>query len=342
MSTARTTALALGALLLAAHAATAAIIGPYTANANTLHLYHFDSDLDGVTSDSATSGAIDVTLFGGETPPVLVPSAPATLVAGFTGFGNAMNTHDGTSDGNGAHRKGAFGGEEVATTSILGANHATSGFTMEAVVRFDLDPTATFAQPMEIISGEDDGALGDRVFQWRLVRNTISSVTGWRMEIARLAGGTGNESVFGLIPTTGPDALVQNSHYHVAVSYDGNAATAGNVQMHWTLMDASRELTNVLSGLHGNGSGINGNGFLDADFADTTPDYAIGNELRNSNPPSGSGAGEVENWEGLIDEVRITGGALASHQMMFVPEPGSIVLAMIALFSLGAMVRKLR
>ena len=48
------------------------------------------------------------------------------------------------------------------------------------------------------------------------------------------------------IPTTGPDAIVSNSWYHVAVAYNGDENTADNITFYWTLLDTSRTNANVI------------------------------------------------------------------------------------------------
>src|SRR6266705_5110629 len=76
------------AILFFSFNARASIVGPYTADANTLHLWHVDEG--SVPSiDSATAGGTNlVSLLNGATLGNL----------SYTGFGNALNTVDGGQD----------------------------------------------------------------------------------------------------------------------------------------------------------------------------------------------------------------------------------------------------
>src|SRR5688572_5092322 len=75
--------LPLVAFSLVASSAHAALLGPYTADANTLHLWHLDEAATPCV-DSAIGGTNLTALFGG-----------AMLnTASFPGFGTALNTRD--------------------------------------------------------------------------------------------------------------------------------------------------------------------------------------------------------------------------------------------------------
>ena len=50
------------------------------------------------------------------------------------------------------------------------------------------------------------------------------------------------------IPTNGPDAIVSNAWYHVAVTYNGSANTASNLLFYWTLLDPSRTNADCIYG----------------------------------------------------------------------------------------------
>ena len=62
-----------------------------------------------------------------------------------------------------------------------------------------------------------------------------------------LVGGGAAQVIQTQVPITGPDAIVSNSWYHVAVSYNGIASTAGDVKIYWTLLDPSRTVANRLA-----------------------------------------------------------------------------------------------
>ena len=78
--------------------AQAAIVGPYTADGNTLHLWHMDAGAVPVP-DAVASGAVNLaTLANG-----------ATLGnASFTGFTSALNTLDGGQGATAAGNKDAY------------------------------------------------------------------------------------------------------------------------------------------------------------------------------------------------------------------------------------------
>jgi hypothetical protein len=68
--------------------AQSAILGPYSSDANTLHLWHMDTGVPVI--DAVSSGGTNLTVAGGG----------ATLTdASFPGFGTALNTVDGGQGG---------------------------------------------------------------------------------------------------------------------------------------------------------------------------------------------------------------------------------------------------
>ena len=77
-------------------AAQAVIVGPYTADAYTLHLYHMDANP--VPDAVVTGGTNLVKLLGGA----------ALGVASYSGFGTALNTLDGGQNGVAAQIKMPF------------------------------------------------------------------------------------------------------------------------------------------------------------------------------------------------------------------------------------------
>ncbi|MSR65789.1 MAG: hypothetical protein EXS24_00240 [Pedosphaera sp.] len=116
------------------------------------------------------------------------------------------------------------------------------------------------------------------------------------MEFVGIVGA--NYTVIAPIPTNGPDAIVSNSWYHVAVTYDGNEGAAGNFKVYWTLMDPSRTSANLIY-----------TDSLPLDLPIGAPDFCVGNTGRNT--PNG-------NFLGLTDEIRISDIARDPTGMMFV------------------------
>ena len=115
------------------------------------------------------------------------------------------------------------------------------------------------------------------------------------LEFINLAAPT--QFVFAMIPTNGPDAIVSNNWYHLAVTYAGQANTPDNFKVYWTLLDAGRTQATVL---------VTAN--LTNDLPVGFVDFAIGNIGRGT--PNGS-------FLGAIDEVRISSVARAADQMLF-------------------------
>ena len=81
---------------------------------------------------------------------------------------------------------------------------------------------------------------GTRVFQFRL------DPVGFCQRRARNTNVVGIEFINGTttvavapIPTNGPDAIVSNAWYHVAVTYNGSANTTSNLLFYWTLLDSN-------------------------------------------------------------------------------------------------------
>jgi hypothetical protein len=333
------------AMTLAAGGARAAITGPYTADANTLHLYHLD-EVAGSTS-AADSSSTPQTMNG-------VLNGATLGNSSFAGFGTSLDTSANALVPANApttvpHRPGLYAPAALANNDTDVVNLAWAGssgaFTMEAIVKFDptFDPTATNYRnataatggnyPMEIISGEGD-ANGTRLFQFRINQigaGTAANVAGGsgtgspRLEFANLRGIVGNQSLAINLPTTGPHAINNADWFHVAVAYNGTENTAGNIAFYWTKLDPTNTVANLL-----------GTGQLNADPIQGNTTFAIGNEGRDT----GSGVGEGESFVGKIDEVRISSVARAANEFIFVPEPATGLLAVASLALVGVRRRR--
>jgi hypothetical protein len=198
---------------------------------------------------------------------------------------------------------------------------------------------------MEIISGEGN-ANANRAWQFRIdqagvgqkvnpttgiglagagraaaITNLNTDFTKPRIEFANLHGiGSGtnaNEAEAINLPTTGPNAVNNTDWYDIAVTYNGSPNTANNLSFYWTdLTEAANDSGVFQANLLGSTTMVN------SLLATATPDFAIGNENRDS----GSGTGEGESFVGSIDEVRIEGAALGADQLAVVPEPASLSL----------------
>ena len=96
----------------------AVIIGPYTPDANTLHLYHFDEAAGGTSI--ANSGSLGGNAYSvNEATASATPPAVTTVLgaAGFSGFGNAVSFPTaGYLLGFDANASGAYQGDVNSTT----------------------------------------------------------------------------------------------------------------------------------------------------------------------------------------------------------------------------------
>jgi len=301
------------AMLYTQHTAFGVIVGPYAPDPATLHLYHLDESAT-PSVDSATGGTNLVGLLYG-----------ATLGnASYSGFGNAVNTVDGGQDSTAASGKDAAITASAATppgnVSFPYCNPATGAFTLEAIVWIGFDPSKnlggtgtrnTFCQIMTC----ESGANGNRIFQFRICPKGVApGGTGnpatapqplLTFENIRMVDGQNQNTIFATIPITGPDAILSNNWYHVAVTYNGVPNTANNLQFYWTLLDPSRAAANPIP-ITSTTNMLNG---VDPLGTATTP-FVIGNTARNITTAG-------NNFLGMIDEVRISKIARATNGMMF-------------------------
>ncbi len=317
------------ALLSVVRTSSAAISGPYTADANTIYLYHLNEAAG--ASSAANSGSAGFAAISYDGDPfagdgVNQPTVTNVLGSpGFSGFGNAANMAalNGTSTagrvGLGVDMSGdaAFlldDGSPVTTdrladsTSILGAG-PNFPFTLEAMLNL---PSITSGN-REIIATDNSLATASRGFQFRI------TATG-NIEFNWIGSGAASFNNIA-IPTTGPDAFVANEWFHVALSFDGT-----NNNVYWTRVDPSRTQANL----------IGTNTVERPDSADPLS-LVIGNEGRVVGT-----AGSQEGLNGLIDEVRISNVARGAGDFIFVPEPSTIVLCMLGAMGLLGVARTRR
>jgi len=281
-----------------------AAIQPYTANATTLHLWHLDESSPPCV-DAAAGGTNLTYLISGVT---LGNPAYATNSLNFgscLGFGTLVTSN-----------AVAFpiGSSAVGTAIPFTYAGASGAFSYEALLHLEFNPaSAVRNQPCQIMDCDADNT-GTRVFQMRL--DPVGFAAGGR-DTSKVGlefiNGTTTIAVPPL-PTTGPDAIVSNAWYHVAIIYNGNANTTSNLLFYWTLVDPSRTNadciygTNMPTSLPGTSS--------------ATTVFSLGNSARN---PSGGTGPAVANFLGQIDEVRLSSVALPAGQMLFVPNGIAIV-----------------
>ena len=285
----RLSALGLVAVALAA-TSQAGLQIPYTPDANTLHLWHLN-DPDGLVAvDAVATSPITLTNIGLPNPSVGPYTNVHLGVASFIGQGTCLQAT--------TKPHLLYGGAFPDVSQFC--NPVSGAFTFEAIIKFD----ATFsAIDVEIVSGDNGGAITARGWQWRI----FNGVMEWDL----LAGSTDNDFK-STLPLTGPNAALSNTWYHVAVTYTGNNPTnsdpANLITFYWTALDANRTAADKLGQftatrpLSGSPQGA------------ATPGLGIGGSARNTT----SNPGNNEGLLGSIDEVRISNVALNSNQMAFV------------------------
>jgi signal transduction histidine kinase len=263
---------------------------PHQADEQTLHLWHFDEpgppfrdagprefDLHGLLN-GATAGR---------------PSLP-----GF-GFAIHLNASAGGLPGTPSLRGGlvaphpftADGPEDDARPPF--AYYGPGGaFTYEALVKFDVPPAHAPGIASCILSL--DGETGQRVFNFRIEKDGVLAF--YPLPDSGAAGGA-----IAALPAAGPHACTTADWFHVAVTYDGNEGTAGNLKLFWTRVAPGIQAAHLL-----------GVGMLSHDFNGVLGDFAIGNEARTFRDNA-----ESEPFPGLIDEVRLSGIARDPRDMVF-------------------------
>lgn len=194
------------------NSAEAVIVGPYSADADTLHLWHLDEAHPGpATPASGVSGSFNLAPLNGATPGA----------SAFPGFGTSANTSGGANS--------ELESTPVSSATVVGTDGA---FTFEALVN-----VANTSATQQIMSMSNAGSA--QVFQFRIGGGELLFVK------VNGAGGTDNDNLT-TIPIAGPEAFVANEWYHVAATYNGAANTTDNLKLYWTKLDGSRTLANQI------------------------------------------------------------------------------------------------
>jgi hypothetical protein len=257
------------------------------------------------------------------TPPIPTPCTSGTCLntLGIDGYGAWTNDAAAASSFSGAGLFPTTTASAATSMTYAGTNGA---FTFECLLCPLFPVTANFGSVAnggtgrgminwQIMSGEST-VNSNRIWQWRFdpigVMTTAGVFPATGNALPQLdfinvdAGGTSYE-LFAPIPTNGPNAIISNQWFHVAVTYNGVANTAGNFNFYWTAMNPTNTSdnlilsTNLVKSLPGPGN---------------QPSFAIGNEGRH----------DYSDWLGLIDEVRLSSIARGRTGMMFAPPAISV------------------
>ncbi len=278
----------------------AAAIQPYTADTATLHLWHLDE---------ASPPCVDIAP-GGTNLTYMINGATlgnASYSDSTVNFTNCISFGTLTTPGAVIF---PIGSGNVGTAIPFSYAGTSGAFTYEAMVHVEFNPTNNYSarnQPFQIMDCDADNT-GTRVFQFRL--DPVGFAAGGRdtnVVGIEFINGTTTIAV-APIPTNGPDAIVSNAWFHVAVTYDGSANTTSNLLFYWTLLNTNRTAADCIYGTNMTAS-------LPGTSAATTV-FSLGNSARN---PSGGSGADTANFLGKIDEVRISSVARAAGQMLFVP-----------------------
>ena len=281
-----------GLLVTTAHAA----LQTYNADAATLHLWHFEETALPCVDAVATGTNLNYLING-------AALASAAYSNSAVNFSNSLSFGTVATPGAVIFPTGS-GNVGTAIPFIFAG--ASGAFTFEALVQVRFNPTNFVrSQPCQLMNG-DANSTGTRVFQFRL-------------DPVGFAGGGGDtnlvriEFINGIttaamvpLPVNGPDALVSNGWYHIAVTYNGTANTTSNLLFYWTLLDTNRTAANCIYGAN-----------LTSALPGTSTAitiFSIGNSARN---PSGGTGAAVANFLGKIDEVRISSVARGSNDFIF-------------------------
>jgi Domain of unknown function (DUF4388)/Concanavalin A-like lectin/glucanases superfamily len=279
---------------------------PYTADAETLHLWHMNEQ------------AVPVIDLGSDGMHLTALRNGATLGnVSYRGFGTALSTYDGGPESTADAGHDAYLSARPLVNgqgdNVLMNYAGTAGaFTFEAMVRIDFEPETAFSTNsvatnhgtfLQIINLDADENT-NRVCQFRLVPiGVLKGNTAPLLEFINLNKDKSPQSLTAHIPTSGPDAIRFGNWYHAAVTFDGDTNRGDNLKFYWTLVDPARAKANLI-----------GTGQMTNELpGGCSPDFAIGQTGRQSPVTPYPN----QNFPGLIDEVRISGVARTETQMLF-------------------------
>jgi hypothetical protein len=277
----------------------AVVIGPYTVDANTKHLWHFDENgASGTTAaDAGPSPNYTLDVKNNAT-------TQGTSYAGVSGFGTSLDNSTATTTSGAESADNVVDATSFWNTDSLDSI-ADGAFTWEAIVKFNDLTTAT----QSILALENEGSTGR---YGRLVFKG-SATPGSRVLNFEKVPVTAQTVVSAALPSIGDDALNTTDWFHIAVAYDGNGNTADNLKFYFTKLtnDALDQTAHLLSSHNLNGDLSAGSGLAD---------FAVSNNARSLG----------SKFFGFVDEVRISDTVRAANEFMFtIPEPSTTMLIVI-------------
>jgi hypothetical protein len=279
---------------------------PYSPDANTTHLWHFDGPTNTLnTTDEVQTASITLV----NEAQTQVPGSTITLGnPSITGLGTCLHIIP-TNLTAGYTYAFASGGSLTNSTVINQYNGGA--FTFEALVKMDVNPfTASLSsENWEIICG-DNGNNGSptRGWQFRISPGPYpTAVINFNACPGYLAA---DNNISVPLPNSGPDAAVAGQWYHVAVTYTGTSPTnippdpANVLTFYWTYLDVNRTNADVLAVTNPPaGFGIVGS---------VVSSLGVGGSGRANN-----GVANDEGFKGYIDEARMSSICRSSNDMAF-------------------------
>ena len=257
-------------------------VKPYTVDAHTLHLYHFDESKGRIPDVASDDRRFQLELRGGA---VICPTT-------FAGFGRSIDTHVG-------EKAGAYVRERVSTATFR--NRDTGAFTIEMLVCMGFDPNAVmFGRPdrLKMMGMESDGGTRSRPFQFAMRPIGTMGALAPTLEFMNIAGASGVQLILAVLPNTGPHVPQRDQWFHAAVTYDGAEDTEGNLKFYWTRLDVGATEANLIHAAR-----------MTSDLSSKTGKLCIGNTAKKTS--------RICNWLGLIDEVRISDIARSPQDFLF-------------------------
>lgn len=277
-----------------------AAVAPYTPDAHTLGLYHFDESAGAtdpgnpIVNHGTAGAALNMTNTGGPDGRNNATDGGYGAAAYDSSFGSAFDV---LASGNGAYSAGPnpfSGGVRTAGAVTQASLQGDDGaFTYEGLINI-----STLSEDQILLShdGAMDGATLARGFMLRISGGLLSFYHG--------AG-----SVTAALPDAGPHAFAPNTWFHFAVTYTGAEGVADNLTFYWTALDSGATQANAV-----------GTATLAADLGSS----ADGNWLGIGTGTRGEFRNQIK---GFVDEVRISSIARGADDFLFaVPEPASLSL----------------